>query len=75
MDIQANDDFQRTLEQARDAKLPVEVQVRGGASFKGGVRAVGRDYAVIGPLSGRDFFDAQVRIADVCAICVQVRGR
>ena len=75
MDIRADDDFHRTLEQARDAKVPVEVQTRGGQSLKGQVRAAGRDFAVIGPLSGRDFFDAHVRVADITAICVQVRGR
>lgn len=75
MDITAEDDFFRTLTQARDKKAPVEVQTRGGQSLKGLVRAVGVEFAVIGPLPGRDFFDAHVRVADISAICVQVRGR
>jgi hypothetical protein len=75
MDIKAEDDFVRTLTQARDEKAPVEVLTRGGQSLKGLVRVAGREFAVIGPLSGRDFFDAHVRVADVSAICVQVRGR
>ena len=75
MDINAEDDFFRTLRQALEAKAPVEVQTRGGQSLKGPVRAVGKAFAVVGPLSGRDFFDAHVRVADISAICVQVRGR
>ena len=75
MEIKADDDFVKTLTQARDEKAPVEVQTRGGQALKGQVRAVGREFAVIGALAGRDFFDAHVRIADISAICVQVRGR
>jgi len=75
MEIKAEDDFGRTLAQARDEKAPVEVQTRGGQSLKGQVRAVGEEFAVIGPPPGRDFFDAHARVADISAICVQVRGR
>ena len=39
------------------------------------VQTVNLEYATIGPLAGREYFDAQVRIADICAVCVQVRGK
>ena len=67
--------FCQNLTQARDEKAPVELQTRGGQSLKGLVRVVGLEFAVIGPFAGYDFFDAHVRIADISAICVQVRGR
>ena len=75
MDIKAEDDFSRTLVQAHEEKAPVEVQTRGGQSLKGLVRAVRKEFVVVGPLPGRDFFDAHVRVADISAICVPVRGR
>ena len=75
MDIMPEDDLVKTLMQARIEKAPVELQMRGGQLIKGLVRAVGAEFAVVGPLPGRDFFDAHVRVADISAICVQVRGR
>lgn len=75
MQMSADDDFHKTLEQARQAKVSVELQTRGGEILKGLVSAVGKEFVVLGPLSGRDFFDAQVRVSDICAVCVQVRGR
>ncbi len=74
MELDANDGMRQTLEQARDANAPVEAQLRGGHVLKGRVIAVGCEFAVIGPLAGRDFSDAKLRIADIAALCIQVRG-
>jgi hypothetical protein len=68
-------DIHDTLNAARQEKTSVELQLRGGQTFKGMVQTVNLEYATIGPLAGREYFDAQVRIADICAVCVQVRGK
>lgn len=63
-----------TLKQAQAQKLSVEVFLRGGQSFRGPVLGVGEQTAVIGPLQGKDFFDAQVRLDDISAVSVQTRN-
>ena len=75
MEINANDSLKQTLDAACAGKATVEVQLRGGHVIKGRVIATGTEFAVIGPIAGRDFSDAQVRIADIAALCVQVRSK
>lgn len=75
MDINANDSLQQTLKAACGEKAAVEVQLRGGHVVKGRVTGVGPEFVVIGSIAGREFSDAQVRIADIAALCVQVRSK
>lgn len=67
-------DIQGTLNIARQEKVSVELQMRGGQTFKGMVQTVNLEYVTIGPLAGREYFDVQIRVADISAICVQTRG-
>ncbi len=46
-----------------------------GEDVVGKLQKVGKELAHISDLSGREFFDAVVRIDQVAAVSVQVRGR
>lgn len=47
----------------------------GGDEVVGKLQAVGKELAHLSDLSGREFFDSVVRIDQVAAVSVQVRGR
>ncbi len=47
----------------------------GGEEVVGKLQAVGKELLHLADLSGREFFDAVVRIDQVAAVSVQVRGR
>ncbi|MFN7987997.1 MAG: hypothetical protein U0529_11020 [Thermoanaerobaculia bacterium] len=47
----------------------------GGEEIVGKLQGVGKELAHLSELSGREFFDAVVRIDQVAAVSVQVRGR
>lgn len=54
----------------------VRIRVAGsGDEIVGKLQKVGRELAHVSDLSGREFFDAVVRIDQVSAVAVQVRGR
>lgn len=46
-----------------------------GEEVAGRLQKVGKELVHVSELSGRDFFDAVVRIDQVAAVSVQVRGR
>ncbi|HRY43011.1 MAG TPA: hypothetical protein P5164_03590 [Thermoanaerobaculia bacterium] len=55
---------------------PVRLRMAGsGEEVLGKLQKVGRELAHLSDLSGREFFDAVVRIDQVAAVSVQVRGR
>jgi hypothetical protein len=47
----------------------------GGEEISGKITKVGKEVVHVTDLSGRDFYDAVVRIDQVAAVSVQVRGR
>ncbi len=54
----------------------VRIRVVGsGDEIVGKLQKVGKELAHLSDLSGREFFDAVVRIDQVAAVSVQVRGR
>ena len=55
---------------------PVRLRMAGsGEEVLGKLQKVGKELAHLSDLSGREFFDAVVRIDQVAAVSVQVRGR
>ena len=55
---------------------PVRLRMAGsGEEVLGKLQKVGKDLAHLSDLSGREFFDAVVRVDQVAAVSVQVRGR
>ncbi len=55
---------------------PVRLRLAGsGEEVLGKLQKVGKELAHLSDLSGREFFDAVVRIDQVSAVSVQVRGR
>jgi hypothetical protein len=55
---------------------PVRIRLAGsGEEVLGKLQKVGKELAHLSDLSGREFFDAVVRIDQVSAVAVQVRGR
>jgi hypothetical protein len=55
---------------------PVRLRLAGsGEEVLGKLQRVGKELAHLSDLSGREFFDAVVRIDQVSAVSVQVRGR
>ncbi len=55
---------------------PVRLRLAGsGEEVIGRLQKVGKELAHLSDLSGREFFDAAVRIDQVSAVSVQVRGR
>jgi hypothetical protein len=67
--------MQDTLKQAETLKLKVTLHLRRGQTLGGVVGAVADHHLVLTHLTGREFFDALVRIEDISAIEVQVRKR
>ena len=51
----------------------VIVNLRSGKTHQGFVKAVGDDFVHLEKLSGRDFYDALVRIADISSIELKFR--
>jgi hypothetical protein len=51
----------------------VVVNLRSGKTHQGFVKAVGEDFVHLERLSGRDFYDALVRIADISSIELKFR--
>ena len=55
---------------------PVRIRLAGsGEEVIGKLQKVGKELAHLSDLSGREFFDAVVRIDQVSVVSVQVRGR
>ena len=51
----------------------VVIHVRSGKTFQGRVKAIGDHLIHLEKLSGRDFFDALIRLEDVTAIEIKFR--
>ena len=64
-----------TLRQAEAEKCKVSLRLRGGQNVDGIVGAVGDHFVVLTRLTGREFFDALVRLDDISALEVQVRKK
>lgn len=61
---------------ARLEGQPVRLRLAGnGEELSGKLVSVGQNVAHLSNLSGRDFFDAVVRIDQIAAVVAQVRGR
>lgn len=64
----------------RDALLqlpegqPIEITLANGKSYAGRLGAVGSHAMILTKLTGKDFFDALIRIEDVSSVEVRVRG-
>lgn len=64
----------------RDALLqlaagqPIEVTLANGKAFAGQLGTVGAHTMILTKLSGKDYYDALIRIDDVSSIEVRVRG-
>ena len=55
---------------------PVRIRLAGGGDeLVGKLEKVGKEVVHLSNLSGREFFDAVVRVDQVAAVSVQVRGR
>lgn len=55
---------------------PVRIRLAGGGEeIVGKLEKVGKEVVHLSNLSGREFFDAVVRVDQVAAVSVQVRGR
>ena len=75
MELNAKGSLAEVLTQAQAEKEMIEAYLRGGQSFVGQVIDIGDHSVVIGPLAGKDFYDAQIRIDDISAIALQTRGK
>lgn len=54
----------------------VKIRLAGnGEEITGKVQKVGKDLVHVSDLAGREFFDALVRVDQISAVAVQVRGR
>lgn len=51
----------------------VTLKLKSGQELTGTVRAVGKNLVELGELTGREFFDAAVSLADIEAVVVRVR--
>ena len=69
----ANAGIQELLSQASESKTEVELILRGGQSFRGQIASMSEHWVVIGPIRGKEFFDAHIRLEDVSAVSLQVR--
>ena len=73
MHLDAKTDFTEALQLAMAEKVSVDVYLRGGHTFKGRVSSVSAHSLVIDPIAGKDFFGAQIRLADIVALSMQIR--
>ncbi len=62
-----------TLKTFKGSKNRVSLLLRNGISYNGLVLEVGSNFVVISQLSGKDFFDALVRLDDISGLEVKVR--
>jgi hypothetical protein len=53
----------------------VELAVRTGQSYSGKLTMVGDNVVIVSELSGKEFYDAVIAIADIVAVEVRVRDR
>jgi sRNA-binding regulator protein Hfq len=67
--------LQDTLKQAQAEKAKISIHLRSGEKLSGVVGGVGDHHVVLTRLTGREFFDALVRIDDISAIEAQVRTK
>ena len=51
----------------------VTIHLRSGKSFQGYVKSVGNHFIHLEKLAGRDFYDALIRIEDICAVEARFR--
>ena len=73
MEIQASSTFQNFLKQAQSEKKGVTLHLRNGQTLAGPIGGVGDHNVLITGLTGKEFYDALIRIEDLCAI--EIRNR
>ena len=73
MQLNPNVSFAQTLHHAMDEGQGVILHLRSGESLQGQVGAVAEHQVVIAELVNREFYDALVRIDEICAIEVRAR--
>ncbi|MEE8434314.1 MAG: hypothetical protein V3S64_05950 [bacterium] len=60
---------------ARKIGRKIEVILISGKSLKGKIKFVGRHVVQLSKLTGKEFFDAVIRIDSISAVVLRVRGR
>jgi sRNA-binding regulator protein Hfq len=73
MELNPNLDFRETFVEALAASVRVRLHMRNGEALEGKVSAVADHNVVIASLTGRELYDAVVRINDVSAIEIRAR--
>ena len=68
MKLNAQFTFRDTLKQALNDKARVSVHLQNGQSFSGYVGDVAEHHVVIARLTGKEFYDAVIRIEEIAAI-------
>ena len=76
MDLIPEDDIRAFLEKlAGDPRVGrVTVRMRGGAHLSGTIGPIGNQSVIIKALSGREFYDAYVRLDAITSVEVQTRS-
>lgn len=76
MDLQPEDDVRTLLQKlAADPRIGrVTVRMRGNAHLTGTIGPIGSQSVVIKALSGREYYDAWVRLESITSIEVQTRS-
>ncbi|MBI3268056.1 MAG: hypothetical protein HYZ53_03470 [Planctomycetes bacterium] len=75
MEFDPTHDFRQALVQAQNEKAKVELFLRSGQSLSGSVGAVADHYLHLTHLTGKEFYDALIRIEDIAAVAVRVRNK
>ena len=73
MELNATHSLQENLKAAQEAKKGAVLHLRSGATLTGPIGSVGGHFVVLKELSGKEFYDAVVRLEDVCAMEVRAR--
>lgn len=73
MELKAAASITETLKTAETEKQRVEIYLRNGAKFEGTVQSISNYNVVLAKLSGREFYDAIIKIDEISAIVARAR--
>ena len=73
MQLNASLSITDALKTAQNEKVRVGVHLRGGPTLSGKVGSVGDNHVALVELTGKEFFDALIRLDDIAALEVRVR--
>lgn len=74
MELKENDTMKDILSSIQAQDKPVDILVKSGKTYKGILQKVGRNCISLKLIGDRSFFDAIIRIEEIAAIEVQIRG-